>query len=53
MPVISAGLDDHAVGEGRGSVCAAGLDGSDRREILVARGLTGIAPAVLPAGTSD
>lgn len=35
-----------------GSVYAAGLDGSNRREILVAQGnLTGIARAVLPTGT--
>ncbi|MEU9125282.1 3-hydroxyacyl-CoA dehydrogenase [Streptomyces sp. NPDC048506] len=34
-----------------GSVYAAGLDGSDRKEILVAQGnLTGIARAVLPTG---
>ena len=34
-----------------GSVYAAGLDGSDRKEILAAQGnLTGIARAVLPAG---
>lgn len=36
-----------------GSVYAAGLDGSNRREILAAQGnLTGIARAVLPTGTS-
>ncbi|GDY79617.1 hypothetical protein SAV31267_091020 [Streptomyces avermitilis] len=36
-----------------GNVYAAGLDGSNRREILVAQGnLTGIAHAVLPTGTS-
>ncbi|BDM74717.1 hypothetical protein HEK616_82040 (plasmid) [Streptomyces nigrescens] len=36
-----------------GSVYSAGLDGSDRREVLVAQGnLTGIAHAVLPAGSS-
>ncbi|MFJ5678321.1 YncE family protein [Streptomyces sp. NPDC093097] len=36
-----------------GSVYAAGLDGSDRQEVLVVQGnLTGIAHAVLPRGTS-
>jgi hypothetical protein len=35
-----------------GNIYAAGLDGSDRREILVLQGnLTGIARAVLPAGS--
>lgn len=35
-----------------GSVYTAGLDGSNRSEILVAQGnLTGIARAVLPTGT--
>lgn len=37
-----------------GTVYAAGLDGSGRREILVLQGnLTGITRAVLPAGTAS